>query len=50
MELRGGCMHYPKQKDTWRDDYATGISAHLFKGFKKGSIMTDVPVKRPEGE
>jgi len=33
MELRGGCMHYPKQKDTWRDDYE-----HSYDLSKTGQI------------
>ena len=36
--------------NTWGDGYDMGISAHLFKGFKKGNISHDAPVKRPEGK
>ena len=36
--------------NTWGDDYDTGISVHLFKGFKKGNISHDAPVKRPKGK
>ena len=39
-----------KYDGEWEDSHDTGISVRAFKGFKKGNINHDAPVKRPEGK
>ena len=39
-----------KYDGEWEDSHDSGISVRAFKGFKKGNINHDAPVKRPEGK